>query len=173
MRSRRRLPADGRLGYLRDDGNIVFVGRLKEMFKSGGYNVYPLEIEQAIAEHPDVLLAAVLPVPHPLYQEVGHAFVMPIQGRNVAADDLRAFLKDRIANYKVPKAFTIESGPAAVAERKDRQASPSRATRYNLLSAVSLSHRRRNVWRDRRRGRNRPQLDKREPNEKAGTYVAT
>jgi acyl-CoA synthetase (AMP-forming)/AMP-acid ligase II len=99
----------GDLGYLRGDGNIVFIGRLKEMFKSGGYNVYPLEIEQAIAEHPDVLLAAVLPVAHPLYQEVGHAFVMPIQGRSVAADDLRAFLKERIANYKVPKAFAIES----------------------------------------------------------------
>jgi acyl-CoA synthetase (AMP-forming)/AMP-acid ligase II len=98
----------GDLGYLRADGNIVFVGRLKEMFKSGGYNVYPLEIEQAIAEHPDVLLAAVLPVPHPLYQEVGHAFVMPLQGRSVAADDLRAFLKARVANYKVPKGFTIE-----------------------------------------------------------------
>ena len=98
----------GDLGYLRADGNIVFVGRLKEMFKSGGYNVYPLEIEQAIAEHPDVLLAAVLPVPHPLYQEVGHAFVMPLQGRSVAADDLRAFLKARVANYKVPKDFTIE-----------------------------------------------------------------
>ena len=98
----------GDLGYLRGDGNIVFVGRLKEMFKSGGYNVYPLEIEQAIAEHPDVLLAAVLPVPHPLYQEVGHAFVMPLQGRTVGADDLRAFLKSRVANYKVPKDFTVE-----------------------------------------------------------------
>lgn len=99
----------GDLGYLRPDGNIVFVGRLKEMFKSGGYNVYPLEIEQAIAEHPDVLLAAVLPVPHPMYQEVGHAFVMPLQGRSVSVDDLRVFLKSRIANYKVPKDFTVET----------------------------------------------------------------
>jgi acyl-CoA synthetase (AMP-forming)/AMP-acid ligase II len=98
----------GDVGYQRDDGNLVFVGRLKEMFKSGGYNVYPLEIEQAIAEHPDALMAAVLPVPHALFQEVGHAFVMPHPGRTIDADELRAFLKARIANYKVPKTFTIE-----------------------------------------------------------------
>ncbi len=98
----------GDLGYLRDDGNIVFIGRLKEMFKSGGYNVYPLEIEQAIAEHPDVLIAAVLPVPHPMYQEVGHAFVTPAPGRSVTPTELRTFLKNRVANYKVPKHFTIE-----------------------------------------------------------------
>jgi len=98
----------GDLGYCRDDGNIVFVGRLKEMFKSGGYNVYPLEIEQAITEHPDVLIAAVLPVADPMYQEVGHAFVMPLPGRTVTPAQLKGFLKERIANYKVPKGFTVE-----------------------------------------------------------------
>ncbi len=98
----------GDLGYCRDDGNIVFVGRLKEMFKSGGYNVYPLEIEQAIAEHPDVLIAAVLPMPDPMFQEVGYAFVMPMPGRSMTPDQLKQFLKERIANYKVPKGFSIE-----------------------------------------------------------------
>ncbi len=97
----------GDVGYVREDGNLVFVGRIKEMFKSGGYNVYPLEIEQSIAEHEDVLLAAVLPVPNELYQEVGHAFVMPPPGREVTEGELREFLKARIANYKVPKTFTI------------------------------------------------------------------
>ncbi len=97
----------GDVGFIRDDGNLVFVGRIKEMFKSGGYNVYPLEIEQSIAEHQDVLLAAVLPVPNELYQEVGHAFVMPHPGKRVTEGDLREFLKARIANYKVPKTFAI------------------------------------------------------------------
>lgn len=98
----------GDLGYRRDDGNIVFVGRLKEMFKSGGYNVYPLEIEQAIAEHPDVLIAAVLPIPDPMFQEVGYAFVMPMPGRTIIPEQLKSFLKERMANYKVPKGFSIE-----------------------------------------------------------------
>lgn len=99
----------GDLGLLRPDGNLVFVGRFKEMFKSGGYNVYPLEIEQAIASHEDVLLAAVLPVPHPLYQEVGHAFVMPKPGHTLNGETLRIHLKSRMANYKVPKTFSIET----------------------------------------------------------------
>ncbi|MEZ5597225.1 MAG: class I adenylate-forming enzyme family protein [Pseudomonadales bacterium] len=112
----------GDLGYQRADGNLVFVGRIKDMFKSGGYNVYPLEIEQAIAEHPQVLLSAVLPVPHPLYQEVGHAFVMPHPGQTVTEAALRAFLKDRIANYKVPKGFTVEpSLPLLPNGKIDRQ----------------------------------------------------
>jgi acyl-CoA synthetase (AMP-forming)/AMP-acid ligase II len=98
----------GDIGYRRPDGNLVLVGRAKEMFKSGGYNVYPVEIEQAICEHPDVLNAAVLPVPHPLYQEVGHAFVMVTPERSLDGEQLRAFLHERLANYKVPKSFTFE-----------------------------------------------------------------
>ena len=97
----------GDLGFRRPDGNLVFVGRLKEMFKSGGYNVYPVEIEQAISEHPSVALAAVVPVDHPTYQEVGFAFVEARPGMTVSGDELKDYLKSRIANYKVPKAFEI------------------------------------------------------------------
>ena len=78
------------------------------MFKSGGYNIYPVEIEQAICEHPAVALAAVVAVDDPKYQEVGHAFVQPEPGRTVDGRELAAFLRQRIANYKIPKAFTIE-----------------------------------------------------------------
>ena len=99
----------GDLGLKRADGNIVFVGRLKEMFKSGGYNVYPVEIEQAICEHPAVALAAVVPVDHPTFQEVGHAFVQPRPGAHVTADELRDYLRPLIANYKIPKSFTVET----------------------------------------------------------------
>ncbi|MCI3132155.1 class I adenylate-forming enzyme family protein [Phenylobacterium aquaticum] len=99
----------GDLGRRRPDGNLVFVGRLKEMFKSGGYNVYPVEVEQAICEHPAVALAAVVPMDHPTFQEVGMAFVEPRPGASVTGDELRDFLKARIANYKVPKAFEIQA----------------------------------------------------------------
>ena len=97
----------GDLGVLREDGNVVFGGRLKEMFKSGGYNVYPVEVEQAIGEPPAAAIAAVVAAPHPTYQEVGHAFVELAPGASVSADELRAFLRSRIANYKVPKSFTL------------------------------------------------------------------
>jgi acyl-CoA synthetase (AMP-forming)/AMP-acid ligase II len=99
----------GDLGVMRHDGNVVFTGRLKEMFKSGGYNVYPVEVEQAICEHPAAALAAVVPVEHPTFQEVGHAFVELAPGAALTADELRDFLRTRIANYKIPKAFVLES----------------------------------------------------------------
>ncbi len=98
----------GDLGVRRPDGNLVFVGRLKEMFKSGGYNVYPVEVEQAISEHPAVALAAVVPVDHPTFQEVGFAFVETRPGMSVTADELKEYLKGRIANYKVPKSFVVQ-----------------------------------------------------------------
>ena len=66
----------GDLAVARPDGAITLIGRLKEMFKSGGYNVYPREIEIALEAHPAVRLAAVIGVPDPLYVEVGHAFVV-------------------------------------------------------------------------------------------------
>ena len=98
----------GDLGLIREDGNVVFVGRLKEMFKSGGYNVYPVEIEQAICEHPLVSLAAVVAVDDPKFQEVGYAFVQPVQGAGVTGDEIKQFLRERIANYKIPKTIEIE-----------------------------------------------------------------
>ena len=112
----------GDVAYLREDGNYVFVGRIKEMFKSGGYNVYPLEIEQAVCEHPDVLLAAVMAVPDEKYQEVGHAFVMPVPGRSIEESDIKSFLKQKMANYKVPKSFAIsESLPLLPNGKVDKQ----------------------------------------------------
>ncbi|HKV06035.1 MAG TPA: class I adenylate-forming enzyme family protein [Candidatus Acidoferrales bacterium] len=99
----------GDLALVREDGNLVVVGRLKEMFKSGGYNIYPIEIEQAICEHPAVAQAAVVPISHPVFQEVGFAFVQPRLGGAVTADELRDFLRKRIANYKIPKHFCVEA----------------------------------------------------------------
>jgi fatty-acyl-CoA synthase len=94
----------GDLAVERPDGAIKLIGRLKEMFKSGGYNVYPREIEIALEAHPAVRLAAVISVPDPLYVEVGHAFVV---ADGVTDDQLREHCRTRLANYKVPKRFTI------------------------------------------------------------------
>lgn len=112
----------GDLGIERPDGNFAFVGRLKEMYKSGGYNIYPVEIELALAEHPAVELAAVLPVPHPLYQEVGHAFIAT-SDPNLTADDLREHLRPRLANYKLPKSFSLAAAlPLLPNYKVDKQA---------------------------------------------------
>jgi acyl-CoA synthetase (AMP-forming)/AMP-acid ligase II len=98
----------GDFGVEHADGNFSFVGRLKEMYKSGGYNIYPVEIELALCEHPEIGMAAVLPVPHPIFQEVGHAFIEATPGRLDDAE-LREFLTSRLANYKIPKSFSFEA----------------------------------------------------------------
>ena len=92
---------------LREDGNVELIGRLKEMYKSGGYNVYPREVEIAIESHPAVAMAAVVAVPDPLYQEVGHAFVETEPGMNVDPAEIEAHCRTRIANYKVPKRILV------------------------------------------------------------------
>jgi acyl-CoA synthetase (AMP-forming)/AMP-acid ligase II len=97
----------GDVAIARPDGNWKLVGRMKEMYKSGGYNIYPREIEIAIEAHPDVAMAAVLGIADPVYQEVGHAFVQLEAGRAVDVEVLRAWCRERLANYKIPKRFTI------------------------------------------------------------------
>jgi len=97
----------GDLAVERPDGTYQIVGRLKEMFKSGGYNVYPREVENVLEAHPQVALAAVVPVHDDVWQEVGVAFV---QRRNAVSEaELERHCRAHLANYKIPKKFVIMS----------------------------------------------------------------
>lgn len=117
----------GDLGVQRPDGNIVFAGRLKEMFKSGGYNVYPVEVELAICEHAHVAQAVVVAVEHPTFQEVGHAFLLPKPGRSIDPAELKEFLRERIASYKIPKTWEVLSAlPFLPNGKVDRRALAAR-----------------------------------------------
>jgi len=93
----------------RDDGNIVLVGRLSDMYKSGGYNVYPKEIEQVLEAHPTVNLACVIGVPDPVYGEVGYAFVTQAPGQCADEESLLDHSRRYLANYKIPKHVAIET----------------------------------------------------------------
>lgn len=95
----------GDLAVQRPDGRYRLVGRLKEMYKSGGYNVYPREVEVVIESHPAVVMAAVVSRPDPLWQEVGVAFF--VSREDLTTDQLADHCRDRLANYKVPKAFVL------------------------------------------------------------------
>ncbi len=111
--TREALTADGwlRSGDLarRDaDGFYYIAGRRKEMFISGGENVYPAEIENVLCAHPAISEAAVVAAADGRWGEVGHAYILPIPG--VAAldiADLEAFCRARLAGYKVPKHFEM------------------------------------------------------------------
>ncbi len=112
----------GDVAELCEDGNWALVGRLTEMYKSGGYNIYPREIEIAIEQHPAVGLTAVLGVSDELYDEVGYAFVEPVLGEQITASELSNWCRQRLANYKVPKHFEIvESLPRLPIGKIDKQ----------------------------------------------------
>lgn len=95
----------GDLAVRRPDGRYRIVGRLKEMFKSGGYNVYPREVETAIEAHPDVEQVAVVSSEDPTWQEIGVAFVVAREPLSIA--EVEAWCRERLANYKIPKRFVF------------------------------------------------------------------
>lgn len=95
------------LGYTDENGYLYISGRSSEMFKTGGENVFPREIEEKLEQHPAVLFAAVIGIPDDLYQEVGQAFIMLKPGQETTDEELRTYCKDQLANFKVPKVFDI------------------------------------------------------------------
>ncbi len=97
----------GDLAARAEDGSYRIVGRIKEMYKSGGYNVYPREVEVVLESIPGVSLAAVIGVTDPLWQEVGVAFV--IADETVDADMIIDHCRTRLANYKIPKRVFVRA----------------------------------------------------------------
>ncbi len=89
------------------DGYYFIVDRIKDMFISGGENVYPAEVERVLDSHPDILEAAVVGVSDERWGEVGAAFLLARPGRAIDADGLPAWCRERLAAYKVPKRFHI------------------------------------------------------------------
>ncbi len=93
----------GDVGKVDEAGNLKITDRLKDMYISGGFNVYPAEIEQVLARHDAVADVAVIGVPDERMGEVGKAVVVLRAGHDVPVDDLVAFARERLANYKVPR----------------------------------------------------------------------
>jgi fatty-acyl-CoA synthase len=95
----------GDLARMDADGFFYIAGRRKDMFISGGVNVYPAEVEAELLQHPAIADAAVVGIPHETWGEVGVAFVVPRAGHAASSQDLATFLETRLARYKIPKEF--------------------------------------------------------------------
>jgi malonyl-CoA/methylmalonyl-CoA synthetase len=93
----------GDVGLQDERGYLTIVGRSKDLIISGGYNVYPAEVEACLNELPGVEESAVVGVPHPDFGEVGVAVVVASKGVSPDPEQLLAALKTRLANYKIPK----------------------------------------------------------------------
>jgi long-chain acyl-CoA synthetase len=98
----------GDAGYVDADGYLYLHDRLKDMIVTGGENVYPAEVENVLARHPDVADVAVVGVPDEQWGEAVMAVVVPRPGCELTGDELVAFARDHLGGYKLPKsvAFT-------------------------------------------------------------------
>ena len=95
----------GDIGRLDADGYLAITDRLKDMYICGGFNVYPAEIESAMAAHPAIAQVAVIGAPDARLGEVGKAFIVPRQDIEIDPAALTAWCRERLANYKVPREF--------------------------------------------------------------------
>jgi acyl-CoA synthetase (AMP-forming)/AMP-acid ligase II len=136
--------ATGDLGQRNPDGTYTIVGRSKEMYKSGGYNVYPREVENVIESHPQVDIAAVIGISDPVWQEVGIAYVLV--NDDLAVEALEAHCRENLANYKIPKRFFLVRELPLLPYRKSRQGGSPEACRRrhcecrSLMSDVLYTH---------------------------------
>ena len=96
----------GDLGYLDEDGYLFIVDRKKDLIKPGGFQVWPREVEEVLATHPAVAEVSVAGVPDEYQGEAVKAWVVVRAGHQPTVDELRAYCRERLAGYKVPK--TIE-----------------------------------------------------------------
>jgi acyl-CoA synthetase (AMP-forming)/AMP-acid ligase II len=113
----------GDIGAIDEDVDLHLQGRLTDVFKSGGYNIFPAEIEAAVASHPDVADVAVVSIPSDLYGAVGVAAVVLRADAALTASALSAYLSGRLANYKIPKQFQfVEELPKLAIGKFDKSA---------------------------------------------------
>jgi fatty-acyl-CoA synthase len=93
----------GDLGYMDEEGYFYIVDRAKDMYRSGGENVYPAEVEKILLNHPDIAQVAIIGVPDEKWGEVGAAFIVP-KGKDkvISIEEIKSYLKDKIAKYKHP-----------------------------------------------------------------------
>ena len=92
----------GDLGYLDEDGYLFIVDRMKDLIKTSGYQVWPREVEEALAAHPAIAESGVAGVPDPMKGEAIKAWVVLRAGQQASATDIRAFCRERLAPYKIP-----------------------------------------------------------------------
>ena len=99
----------GDIARIDKDGFLYIVDRTKDMIVTGGENVYSKEVEDRIMEHPGIAEAAVIGSPHPDWGETVNAVIVLAKDHELTGDDLRGFLSERLAKYKIPKKFHFVS----------------------------------------------------------------
>ncbi|GAA0776125.1 long-chain fatty acid--CoA ligase [Roseibium denhamense] len=111
----------GDVGKRDADGYYYIIDRIKDMYISGGENVYPAEVEKVLVTHPAILEAVVIGVPDENWGEVGAAFIVPRPGSDLNTDELPDWCRQHLAPYKIPKSFTVDGEMPRTAAGKVRK----------------------------------------------------
>lgn len=102
----------GDLGIVDEEGYLYFIGRKKELIKTGGENVYPLEVEQVLIKHPNIQDLAVMGIPDSEWGEKVICFLVSKDGSNISNTEIKQFCQDQLSGYKIPKeVYCIEEIP--------------------------------------------------------------
>jgi fatty-acyl-CoA synthase len=105
-----------------EDGFIYVVDRIKNMYISGGENVYPAEVEHSLRQHPEITEAAIIGVPDDKWGEVGKAFIVKSKESKLSEEDIKNYCLERLAKYKIPKHIEfIDTLPTNDAGKIDRK----------------------------------------------------
>ncbi len=112
----------GDLGYLDEEGFLYIVDRAKEMYRSGGENVYPAEVEKVLTSHPKIANAAIIGVPDDKWGETGAAFILPLMGQTITEEEVRKHLEGKVARYKHPRHIRFVTELPLTATMKIRKA---------------------------------------------------
>jgi len=128
----------GDIGVFGPDGDLSIAGRSKEMIIRGGFNVYPAEIERAIAEFPGIAQCAVVGRTVPGDEEVV-AYLEPVAGRPVDTQALKAFLRERLAPYKVPSTMVTLAQLPATSTGKLLKAKLKEMANANVVEATAVT----------------------------------
>jgi fatty-acyl-CoA synthase len=123
----------GDLGKLDRDGCLYVVGRMKDVIRSGGENIYPAEVEKVLSQHPNILDVAAIGQPDTLWGERLCAIVRPREGASLTVEDIIAFCQGKLAHYKIPRELILTNAPLP------RDPNGSKLTRKGLRARVSGS----------------------------------
>jgi acyl-CoA synthetase (AMP-forming)/AMP-acid ligase II len=126
-------------GSLDDEGYLHWSGRLSNLIKTGGANVSPLEIDEALTQYPGMRVGLAVGVPHPTLGEAIVLCAVRIPGAEISQDAVRAFLRERLAAYKVPKCVLLfDEGDLAFTGNQKVQLGPLREAAENRLAAEGI-----------------------------------
>jgi long-chain acyl-CoA synthetase len=95
----------GDIGKFDEDGYLSIVDRKKDMIIAGGYNIYPVELDDVLMSHPKILEACAVGIPHEYRGETVKAFIVTKEGETLTEEDVTRYCKENLAAYKVPKIF--------------------------------------------------------------------